>query len=95
MDSSTLKFILKKHFLKKICPVIFNDVYTYACMCGYVHMDIGTCRKKPEEGIRSWSYRQSWVTQGECWEPNSDLLEEQEMLLTTESLQLPWNNTGR
>lgn len=38
----------------------------------------------------NWRYKQSWGTQRDCWEPNMDAQEGQQVLLTSEpSLQLP------
>lgn len=37
----------------------------------------------------SWNYRSSWVARYGCWEPNLDLLQEYQVLLTSEASLLP------
>lgn len=55
-------------------------------MC--VHMLAGACggqvSKSPGAGVTDGCCNQTGAAQSGCWEPNSGLLEEQDMLLTVE-----------
>lgn len=53
-------------------------------VCGFVHTNAGACRGQMHQILWSWSYRCFWTTWHACWKPDSDILQEQCMLLIAE-----------
>lgn len=80
-----LKIVVKIYF----CLCILVCVYVCSCVHG--------CLWNTDEGIRcsGWTWRSKWwgtVWRG-CWEPNSKLLQEQQMLWTAEPSLQPLKNS--
>ena len=73
------KFSYVFHFL--LLFLLFRYVFT--CICLHMHAS-ARGHQRWYLSIQSWSYRKLWAAQYGYWEPNSGLLQEQQVFLTPE-----------
>lgn len=68
-----------------VCKQLAPKGYVCTCLCILAQVCVWV-PAEARQGCQSWSYRQSWASQVECWEPNVGPTFLQPSLLTTEPL---------